>query len=234
VGIAGGYSETVANFDNRDTNGVIQTGHAAIFAGYTTKYWYLDGVFSYARRDIEMDRRVLAPVNALAQSGHNVDEFGFYMGGGISLIQNKKFLFGPVASLTYLSLDEEAYAETGGGVANMAFAENTTDSLRTLLGIRMAQRIDLSAKVSLIPEVHLGWANEWLDSEQAVTASFVGGGTGSVNIISRPLPDSSANVGMGLAMLMGDKISLSATYDADFGRSDFVTHMVNIDLDFNF
>ena len=191
-------------------------------------------MFSYAYRDIEVDRRVLAPVSALAQSAHQGDEFGVYVGGGISLIQNKRFLFGPVASIHYISLDEDAYAETGAGAANMAFAENTTESLRSLLGLRAAGRVDMSPKLSLIPEVHAGWANEWLDSFQTVRASFVGGGTGSVNIISRPLPDASANVGMGLAMLMGDKISLSATYDADFGRSDFVTHMVNIDLDLNF
>ena len=96
------------------------------------------------------------------------------------------------------------------------------------------KRIDLTESVTLVPEIHLGWAHEWLDGSHAITASFVGSGTGGVNIIDRPLPDDSASIGTALAILLGDRTALTATYDADFGRSDFITHIVNLDVDFHF
>jgi outer membrane autotransporter protein len=231
IGMAGGYSETRTNFNSTISNSNMQTGHVALFGGYTGEKWYVDSVLAYAYRDIEMERSTMT---GLAESDHQANEISVYAGGGYNMIQDKNFLFGPVATLQFISIDEEAYSETGAGVANMSFADNTTDSLRTVLGVRMAQRLDLTESITIVPEVHLGWAHQWLDNAHSVTASFVGGGTGGVNIINRPLPDASANIGTALAVLLGEKTALTATYDADFGRSDFVTHIVNVDVDFHF
>ena len=123
-------------------------------------------------------------------------------------------------------MNEDAFREFGAQAANLVVDENSSDSFRTTLGMRAARKIKLK-KTTLIPEVHARWANEWADNPHEFTAQFTALPGGPFNIIDRELPDASIVVGAGVTAFQKN-LAFEASYDVDFGREDYINHILNL------
>ena len=236
LGAAVGFSSMNTEFEGSDSEGDIDTYHGALFAGYQSKHWRSDAVFVYSRRDFEMARRViLGPINARARSEHEGEEISTNIRIAYD-IHSGIMVLSPEFSLNYSNLSEDAFTETGAGVANMTIAETDSESLRTTLGLRAAFKSRLGGNgMTIVTDAHVHWAHEFMDDSHTISAQFVGfgGGTG-VDIINRPLPADSVIAGLGVLGMISQNLGVSFNYDIQIGAEDFVNHTLSAGAEYRF
>jgi uncharacterized protein with beta-barrel porin domain len=76
--------------------------------------------------------------------------------------------------LRYSRLFRPSFGESGGGSANLtSIAEERTESLRSVVGIRATWQPKVG-KMALLPEAKLGWMREARDREGRLTAALEG------------------------------------------------------------
>jgi uncharacterized protein with beta-barrel porin domain len=232
LGAAGGYASTKTEFDNLNTQGNMHTLHLAAFGEYSVNRFRLDSVVSYAHSVIDMDRRIsLGIVDRVATSEHIGNEFLIHGGAGYDFDLGG-LLIGPVGSIEYLALVEDGFVERGAGAANLVIDGRTTDSFRTIAGLRAAKQFQFKT-LMIVPEAHAKWTHEWLDNPQTLQAQFTGITGPAFGIVSRELPDDGANVGFGITGYQHE-MAFNISYQSEFGRSDFINHVFDIGLKMSF
>jgi outer membrane autotransporter protein len=125
----------------------------------------------------------------------------------------------PMAGLTYSSLTRDAYTETGGGGAALAYNKLTTDRLRSDVGIRFASA-DNTASVR--PEIHAAWLHDFSDQKVDTVAAFAGGGA-AFSTPGQVLKKDALNFGGGLTFSPNRLTNITVTYDYE-GRSGYSGH----------
>jgi len=235
LGAAAGFSSLNSEFEGSDSEGDIETIHGALFAGLQSKHWRGDAVFVYSNRDFEMDRRVnVAPINALARSQHDGEEITANVRAAYD-VHTSFMVLSPEFSLNYSNLTEDAFTETGAGMANMSIGESDSESLRTTLGLRAAFKSRVNGGgMLIIADAHAHWAHEFLDEEQIITAQFVGFGSSGVDIINRPLSADSFIAGAGLLGMISESFGASLNYDVQLGDDDFTVHTISAGAEYRF
>src|SRR6185436_10423024 len=77
----------------------------------------------------------------------------------------------PVAALSYAHLDTDAYDETGSATSLLHVFDAELDSLKSMLGARLAYPIALESGRKLVPETRVIWSHELLDDHSAFDAN---------------------------------------------------------------
>jgi fibronectin-binding autotransporter adhesin len=232
LGAAAGYGSSEINFDNFDSKSNMHTFHLAAFGEYSVNRFRLDAVASYAYSIIDMNRRIrFGALDRLAISEHNGNEFLIHGGAGYDFDLGG-LLIGPVGSIEYLALIEDDFTERGAQSANLMIAGRTTDSFRTIAGLRAAKQFQFK-KMMIVPEAHAKWTHEWLDNPQTLQAQFTGIPGPAFSTINRELPDDGANVGFGITGYQNE-MAFNISYQSEFGRSDLINHVFDIGLKMSF
>jgi outer membrane autotransporter protein len=167
----------------------------------------------------------------VATSEHIGNEFLIHGGAGYDFDLGG-LLIGPVGSIEYLALVEDGFVERGAGAANLVIDGRTTDSFRTIAGLRAAKQFQFKT-LMIVPEAHAKWTHEWLDNPQTLQAQFTGITGPAFGIVSRELPDDGANVGFGITGYQHE-MAFNISYQSEFGRSDFINHVFDIGLKMSF
>ncbi|NIQ01152.1 MAG: autotransporter domain-containing protein [Nitrospinaceae bacterium] len=224
-----GWSHTKVDFGPTGNEGDVDSYKLALYAGYSRDNWYADGILSYSFNRYDNQRLILG---VTADSDHRGHEGSVYAGGGY-MFETGDWVYGPTASLQFTTLAEESYEETGGGGLGLAFESNTTNSLRSTLGGKLARVFKLHSGMIVIPEVRARWAREWLENEYTVNAQFVNIAGSSFEIRGRDLEDDSLYVGAGLTATLSKTLTGFIQYDADL-REQFSNHIINGGLKIKF
>jgi outer membrane autotransporter protein len=174
----------------------------------------VDGTMMGGIDKYETKRTLVAPA-LTASSTHNGTSFAF--DGGVSRGYSvDSVLLTPRAALSYASVEEDRYTETGAGAVSLSLAPHGTDSLRSHLGVTVSRADAMDAMFA--PELHLGWRHEFMDDVGRVSASYIGsGGPGFVQV-SAPLGRDAAEFGVGATIALpseglGVKASAFAGYN---------------------
>ena len=119
------------------------------------------------------------------------------------------------------------FTERGADSLTLKVRHQNANSLRTSVGGRVAYTWNVTDQIMIIPEGRMSWQHEFLQYPRTIS-SALDAGTCPWFTYSTASPNRDAVfVGAGLIVQLGRHLNLNAYYNADFGRKDYVAHMVS-------
>ncbi len=178
IGVTAGYqnaNQWVAGFSGQGNSNSFQAG---LYANYSQDKVYADAIAGYAYSANQMWRSIvipgLAPRTAIGNTGANQFYGQVETGYRFDLGGLADAYVTPFARLQAYTGMQNAFTETGAGSLNLSVAQQTTNSLRTVLGAQLGGAMDLGWRDRLAMKVRVGWSHEYADTARPVTASFAG------------------------------------------------------------
>nr|WP_229601040.1 autotransporter outer membrane beta-barrel domain-containing protein [Reyranella sp. MMS21-HV4-11] len=178
VGVTAGYqnaNQWVSGFSGLGNSNSFQAG---LYANYSQDKVYADAIAGYAYSANQMWRSIaipgLAPRTAIGNTGANQFYGQVETGYRFDLGGLADAFVTPFVRLQAYTGTQNAFTETGAGSLNLSVAQQTTNSLRTVLGAQLGGSMDLGWRDRLALKVRLGWSHEYADTARPVTASFAG------------------------------------------------------------
>jgi len=221
IGAALSYARSNVN-EKGDTTGNrndIDSYQATLYGSRLMDGWYLSGAVALGRHTYDSRRVVLG--NSVT-GGYDAWQYSARAEAGAP-IQLSKVTLTPVVGATYSHLDQDSYTESGTGALSIGSVR--TDSFRSALGAVALVPI-YRGKVNTDIEFRGTWNHEFADTNQNMTARFVGGGAAfSANGVAQSRD--SANLGVSLVFSGVDRNvaqSLRLTYNAE-AREGYLGHV---------
>ena len=126
------------------------------------------------------------------------------------------------------------FTETGANSLNLRVNDQSANSLRTSLGARAAYNVPVSAKVDFIPQASLLWQHEFLEDQRNIGASLDGGAAPGFDYLTTAPGRDAVYAGAGFTVRYGETLGFNLYYNANFGREDFLSHMISGGVVVNF
>jgi autotransporter-associated beta strand protein len=178
VGVTAGYTTGTQWVSGFDGLGRSDTFNVGLYGGFLRDRVYADALFGYAYSYNQMWRNIaipgLQPRTALGQTGAN-QWYGQLEGGyRFDLGTSANAYVTPFARLQGYSGTQNGFTETGAQSLNLTVAQQTTNSLRSVLGATLGGSVDLGWREKLALQLRLGWSHEYADVNRPVTATLAG------------------------------------------------------------
>jgi len=178
LGFTLGYATGTQWTSGFSGQGISNTVQAGLYASYVKGPVYLDGLAGYAHTDNLMTRLIaipgLATRNATGSTGAN-QFFGLVEAGyRVEIGGPAETYVTPFARLQGATATQNGFTESGAGSLNLTVASQTTNSLRSVLGVQFGGAMDMGWRDKLAAQVKLGWSHEFASTDRPVTASFAG------------------------------------------------------------
>ena len=182
MGVTAGYStgtQWVGGFDGLGRSNTFQVG---LYGGFAQDKVYADGLIGYAYTWNQMWRNIavpgLQPRTAYGQTGANQWygqlETGYRFDIGPRSDSGANAFVTPFARLQAYTANQNAFTETGAQSLNLSVAQQTTNSLRSVIGAQLGGSMDLGWREKLAMQLRLGWSHEYADVGRPVTATLAG------------------------------------------------------------
>ena len=178
VGVTAGYtagSQWVNGFTGNGRSDTFQTG---LYANYAQDKVYADALVGYAYTWNQMWRQIsipgLQPRTAYGTTGTNQFFGQVETGYRFDLGTNANAFITPFARLQAYTGNQNAFTETGAQSLNLTIAQQTTNSLRSVLGAQIGGSMDLGWREKLFAQLRLGWSHEYANVGRPVTATLAG------------------------------------------------------------
>jgi len=219
VGLLGGYAHnnvSLVGGGNIDVNGGTFGAYATLFGNG----FYLDAAVTGGPNGYDTHR------TALQGSASGSTE-----GGDLNVVVSAgydwkygNFSIGPTASFEFGYVGLDSFSETGS-LAPMKFPDQNTESETTTFGAKATYEWKVG-KVTLIPQVNLGWQHEYGSVAYQVVAGFASGAGTSFTVNGPQIGRDSLLIGAGVSMILSDRISTYVFYDGDVARTNYDSHTV--------
>ncbi|RPI11187.1 MAG: autotransporter outer membrane beta-barrel domain-containing protein, partial [Zetaproteobacteria bacterium] len=224
AGVSVGYSNTDVDLAENQGGGRIQGVFPSLYASYFTRTTYVEGALSYGHNRYKNDRRiVVGGIQRTAQSEHEGDAVGVYLGAGYAHPFGD-WTVGPIAALQYVYLKEEGFQETGADSLNLTVASRGTNSLASELGVRITGTLKTSAGTP-IPDLSLLWSYDFDVDDRVLTTTYAGAPNAAFSIEGQPTARSGLLVRPGLTFVHPGGWSTVLRYNGEF-REDYRSHAV--------
>ena len=178
MGVTTGYStgtQWVGGFDGLGRSNTFQVG---LYGGFAQDKVYADAVLGYAYTWNQMWRNItvpgLQPRTALGQTGANQWYGQLETGYRFDLGTNANAFITPFARLQAYTGTQNGFTETGAQSLNLTIAQQTTNSLRSVIGAQLGGSMDLGWREKLAMQLRLGWSHEYADTGRPVSATLAG------------------------------------------------------------
>ncbi len=209
-----------------------------------TESFYIDGIVSRSKRDIDQTRNIAyslgtTAVRQIFRSRYDTDATNIALRFGWNLGQDA-WQINPYLGIDRDSADVDGYREDAGALANdngagWAVGVNSQKYSATTgrAGLRLAYAMSTGSGV-ILPFVDLRWANVFSSDEKPAQVFFLGDtSTGSNSIVVwQQFPDrqdeSYAEINLGLSAQFADGISGFLRYQRAFAQDDFDTDQFGI------
>ncbi|MGU3495071.1 IPT/TIG domain-containing protein [Xanthobacteraceae bacterium A53D] len=217
AGIGFGYGRSAADVGLAGTNVISQAFSGALYASYNTgRNIFIDGLVGYGHLSMDNERYVTAS-GALAQSARSGNQvFG-------ALTASYEHVSGPLlvspygrGEVTWSQLG--GFAETGGGVYNLMYGDQSILTVAGVLGVRAEYALETSWSV-LTMRGRLEYTHDFGGNSTA-TLGYADLGIGLPYALEvDPMEANSATVGLGLDARLHNGFLLSLTYQGMVGFS---------------
>ncbi len=233
MGLYTGYQGTFAKYANDGQ----MTINSALFGGYATFTnggFYSDLIVGGAYNGYRVSRSInFSTVDRSARSDPSGGSFSTYLDAGYDW-KVGNFTFGPLLSAQYTYAGTASFTETGADSLDLKVGQQNANSIRTNVGGRIAYYWQVTDSISIVPEARMFWQHEYLNGPRGISASLDGGGGPGFDYTTSAPGRDSVFAGVGVSANIGDRWSTSFYYNADFGRQDFVSHMISANLGWKF
>lgn len=216
LGISLGYSETRA--DDVD----IHSFQGAIYGRWLLNHGrYLDGSISVGRHQSDSERLIIVGNNiSQAQADYNIDTRGMALELGQDFTLDNVVKLTPFASIQYTHLDRESFNESGAGEANLAVDDDWQESLRSLLGVKVAKSFTRTSGKQWDVDASLAWVHEFADSTANTNAAFATAPAFHFKTAGPELNRDRAQIGLGVATKLSHNSSIRVGYQGEIASTD--------------
>jgi outer membrane autotransporter protein len=170
-------------------------------------------------------------MQAQASSNHNGDAYSASLGGGYN-ITIERWLVQPLAALRYIYLAEDSFRESGAGGVNLIVGDQSTESLESELGFRLARMFQTGIG-TLIPEVRAAWNYNFDIDDRVITSAFEGASDTSFAIAGQDVKRHGATIGAGINLIQKNGLATSLKYNAEL-REDYSSHNLLGEIRYSF
>ena len=182
---------------------------------------YVSGVMGLGYHDIESSRQIVvgnlsskAETDYHAWTGHLAAEAG----RTFALTDNVRVT--PLAGLEYAHVDRSSFVEKDNAGLGLQGERDRQDSLRSVLGTRLAHASTTNSGLRIEPTLELAWVHEYLDQPAALSAGMAADPSASFTVQGPALDRDRARVGLSVSMRLNDSASFDLGYRGEFASSD--------------
>ncbi len=221
AGVSVGYASGNQWADGFSGRGTTDSYSGLLYGSFTESAFYLDALAGYAYNDNQMTRQIVIPGlparTAMGRTGANQYLGQAEAGYKLGIHEPTAASLTPFARFQATTVTQNAFSETGADSLNLNVAQQTTNSVRTVLGAELAGGIDVGWREKLGVQFRLGWAHEYADTSRPMTASFAGApGIGYTVYGATPQRDS-ATIGVAANTAIAEATQVYLRYDGAVG-----------------
>ncbi len=231
-GLAVTYSNAVANFQKSfDVSGgqAAEQGYAgSVYSSYYLDNLYVDGIFSYTRRDYDIERNTAISSQNLsrkAKGDTESDQYSASLALGYNL-DLQGFDLNPYAQVSYTRLEIENYSERGAQGLNLNIESQNVESLESVLGGRLAYAWSHTFGV-ILPQLRAEWHHEFKENSRTLKTSYVNDINNTQNIlrVRNDNPDRDfAVVGVGVSGVFRGGLQVFTAFETLLAQEDTSSH----------
>lgn len=220
--VSASKTSVASDGDNTGSSASINNYGLTAYGTYTDSPWYVNVLAGAMRQQYSTVRTIsYTGFSGVADGNFNGSQYISSVQAGYPLSLDA-WLPGatltPIAGLSYSTLRQNGYTETGGSGAALSVNASSTNSLKSELGVKLERAFDL-AYGKLLPSLQLGWRHEYKDSATQTGAIFAADTTGSTAFVTRSATPI-ANLGvlnLGMTLAQRNNLTLSGKYTLEAG-----------------
>ncbi len=224
LGVTAGYStgtQWVGDFDGLGRSNTFQAG---LYGGFAQDKVYADAVIGYAYTANQMWRNIaipgLQPRTAFGQTGANQWYGQIEMGYRFDLGSNADAFVTPFGRLQAYTGTQAGFTETGAQSLNLTVAQQTTNSVRSVIGAQLGGAMDLGWREKLMMQLRLGWSHEYADVGRPVTATLAGAPAMPFTTFGVSPQRDGVMLGVSANTAIADATSVYLRYEGDISGQD--------------
>jgi outer membrane autotransporter protein len=230
AGVATGFNAASLYTQGAPGTGTSNTLQFAVYGEYAPGPFYLDALAGYGHSDNRMNRPIIIPSLPfrMAQGYTTANTFFGQLETGYKIPVAPSFggFVTPFARLQASTSTQAGFSETGADSLNLTVAQQTTQSLRTVLGVQLGAGIDAPWHEKLDLVFRLGWSHEYADTTRPVTAAFAGAPALGFTTFGASAPRDGAVIGLGANTQVAEHTTVYLRYDGDFAGTN-TNHVLN-------
>ncbi len=231
VGIGAGYTAANQWVDSFMGRGWSDSVSATLYGSFTQGAFYADALAGYAYSNNQMQRQIiisgLQPRTANGSTGANQFLGQVETGYRVPVFAPAFASVTPFARLQTSSVTQNGFSEWGANSLDLNVAQQTTNSLRTVLGADLAGAIGLGDTRTLDLALRLGWQHEYDDTGRPITAAFAGAPSNAFTVYGATPQRDSAILGFSASTSIAEATQLYLRYDGAIG-SGTDNHTLNV------
>jgi outer membrane autotransporter protein len=224
VGLYGDYAHSTADFDNQlgflsGGDVTVDSGKIGMYATWFSGGFYVDGAVGGGYNSYDTRR---ADVFGFERGSTDGTEFSAFGAAGYDWHLGC-WVFGPTASLQFTNIDLNGFTEDRSSIIALQFPDQSEDSLRSMLGLRVVHDWKLWRGVILRSESRGAWKHEFNDTAYGIQSRFALSalGTGILTVHGPDTGRDSALVSSAFSVLWNDRVSTYVYYDTEYGRKNY-------------
>ena len=216
LGASLGYSETRADDVDMDS-----------FQGAVYSRWlldknrYLDGTVSLGRHQSDSERLIVVG-NTISQAkgDYDIDTRSMALELGQDVTLDNAVQLTPFVGIQYTHLDRDSFTETGAGEAKLAVDDDRQESLRSLLGVKVAKSFTSTSGKQWDVDASLAWMHEFADNTANTNAAFATAPAFRFKTAGPELNRDRAQVGLGITTALSDNSNIRVGYQGEIASTD--------------
>ena len=189
----------------------------AAYGSFAQAGFYADALVGYAYLNNQMQRQILIPglQQRTASGSTGANQFLAQVETGYKLGVWEMASVTPFARFQTSSTTQNAFTESGASSLNLNVAQQTTNSVRTVLGAEFGSTIPLGTERALGLSLRLGWQHEYAYTGRPITSSFAGAPSASFTVYGATPTRDSAIVGFSATTSIATATQLYLRYDGE-------------------
>lgn len=220
--ISAAKTNVASDDDNTGSSASINSYGLTAYASYTGDPWYINVLAGVTRQQYSTLRSIsYTGFSGIASGNYRGSQYLTSAQAGYPL-KLAAWLPGatltPLVGVSYSTLRQNGYTETGGSGAALSVDASHSNSLKSELGARLESSYQVSAG-KLLPSLQLGWRHEYKDSVTQTSASFVADSTGSTAFVTQSATPvaNTAVLNLGVTLMRSKNLSLTGKYTLETG-----------------
>jgi outer membrane autotransporter protein len=227
LGIGAAYTSGTQWADGFMGKGWNNAVSVAAYGSFTPKgQWagfYADLLAGYGYANNQLQRQIMVPnlQPRTANGSTGVNQFlgQAELGYQVPVYAPASATLTPFARLQVMSANQAAFSEWGANSLSLNVAQQTTNSVRSTLGMDLGGAIGLANGRSFVMALRVGWLHEYADVSRPITAAFAGAPGAAFTLYGAASQRDAAVIGIQAGTTVSDGAQIYLRYDGDIGSS---------------
>ncbi len=230
LGFALNWLESRQTFAN-NVGSMDMNGYAlSAYTSYVKKAFWANLLYNFGSYDIDTNRNPIGFAAATGDTNAYTNSVQFNSGWNFRF-QNNSLVTGPFIGLDYTHVSIDAYSESGGGLAALAYSKRTADSLISRIGWSVSKYVKTDFAL-ITAQARLSYERQNLNNN----------GT-TVGLVNQPFAVGGGNqsygqdymvAGAGLNFQFTPNLGLLLNYQGQYFRQSVQAHYVGLRLSYKF